>query len=109
MNSKSARFTMNNVNRSDSGVYTCRLENAHGSLEADFRVIVVDDADAASLDGIIGAGGMESVSSSADVPTPTIDQQPYNSTVRVGHTAQFQCRVHWSKEQPTIRVRGRIG
>ncbi|KAI1731928.1 immunoglobulin i-set domain-containing protein [Ditylenchus destructor] len=78
----SAKFVVENVKISDAGIYSCRVENAHGSLDADFRI---------SVDGI------------SPPPEPIIDQPYNNTTVRVGHTAQFQCKVQWRKEEPMIR------
>lgn len=53
-----------------------------------------------------GSFGSDSLSANGVLsppPQPTIDE-PYNSTVRAGHTAQFQCKVQWRKDALTIRV-----
>lgn len=54
-----------------------------------------------------GSFGSDSLSANGILgpppPQPVIDQ-PYNSTVRAGHIAQFQCKVQWQKDAPTIRV-----
>uniref|UniRef100_A0A915BZK5 receptor protein-tyrosine kinase n=1 Tax=Parascaris univalens TaxID=6257 RepID=A0A915BZK5_PARUN len=95
----SALLTLANLQTSDSGEYVCRLENEHGSIEATFRVRVGDffNADEESR---------WSPNDKALEQSPIIDE-PFNSTVRVGHTAQFQCKVK-SQHQPIIKWLKRV-
>uniref|UniRef100_A0A915D1I0 Ig-like domain-containing protein n=1 Tax=Ditylenchus dipsaci TaxID=166011 RepID=A0A915D1I0_9BILA len=103
-NPTSAKFTVEHVNAADSGIYSCRLENVHGSLDADFHVIVGDWTSEPAIDMHSGTFGASSaVIGISPPPAPVIDQPYNNTTVRVGHTAQFQCKVQWRKETPMIR------
>ncbi|VDM57183.1 unnamed protein product [Angiostrongylus costaricensis] len=74
-----AAYVVDPAGLDDSGEYRCVLENRLGSIEAIFKVTVGDFFD----DGKRLGGQM---------PEPIIDQ-PYNTTVRVGHTAQFLCKA----------------
>ncbi|KHN85071.1 Fibroblast growth factor receptor-like 1 [Toxocara canis] len=95
----SSLLTLSNLQTSDSGEYVCRVENEHGSVEATFRVRVGDffNADEESR----WSAGEHAIEQS-----PLIDE-PFNSTVRVGHTAQFQCKVR-SQHQPLIKWLKRV-
>lgn len=92
-----------------SGVYTCRLENQYGSLEADFHVQIVNNIE--NKNEIFSAlfGSIVVVSDGINSNTnngqqPIIAAQPLNSTVRTGNTANFECKVQWGKDVPMIRV-----
>lgn len=91
---------------SDAGIYSCRVENAHGSLDADFRVSVDGHsyADSANSEEEInmhsGTFGSSPVHEGISPPPEPIIDQPYNNTtVRVGHTAVYfsnnvyECKV----------------
>uniref|UniRef100_A0A1I7ZKG5 Fibroblast growth factor receptor-like 1 n=1 Tax=Steinernema glaseri TaxID=37863 RepID=A0A1I7ZKG5_9BILA len=92
----SAKFELDNVDSRDSGVYTCRLKNSEGVLEASFRVHVGDffDADDKSF---ISSADLDN-----DSPAPVIDH-PFNSSLKQGQTAHFHCKVKWTQQQPLIR------
>uniref|UniRef100_A0A915E018 Ig-like domain-containing protein n=1 Tax=Ditylenchus dipsaci TaxID=166011 RepID=A0A915E018_9BILA len=83
-NPTSAKFTVEHVNAADSGIYSCRLENIHGSLDADFHVTVGDWTSEPAIDMHSGTFGA-------------------SSAVIVSYFQQFQCKVQWRKEIPMIR------
>ena len=110
-NPTSALFSLDKVEKSDSGTYTCRLENPYGSLEAEFDVyigtempfFVFNDDKGEIESGTFGGNSPIPGIPVPKPPAPTIDQ-PRNMTVRTGHIAQFVCKVEWRKEKSMIRV-----
>ncbi|VDM74468.1 unnamed protein product [Strongylus vulgaris] len=108
-----ASFVIDPSGLDDSGEYRCVLENRLGSIEAIFKVTVGDFFD----DGKRITGDVAPHVSVSDIycihftcsiilqdqmPEPIIDQ-PYNTTVRVGHTAQFLCKAK-SPQSPLIKA-----
>jgi hypothetical protein len=93
----SAKLQVDNVGKSDSGVYSCHLENRHGAVEAIFHVFVGND-----LFNLENFDVEQTIDALAGDTSMSIDQS-YNSSVKSGHTAQLQCRVHWQQHVPTIR------
>lgn len=91
----SANLVLSNVQQRDSGKYVCRLENSHGLIEATFRVYIGDFLNADE--------NMRWPSNGNEFNQSPMIDEPFNSTVKVGHTAQFQCRVK-SQHQPIIKV-----
>ncbi|KAJ1372054.1 hypothetical protein KIN20_034113 [Parelaphostrongylus tenuis] len=89
-----ASFVVDPAGLDDSGEYRCVLENRLGSIEAIFKVTVGDFFDDGKRMGG-NEGGAD------QMPEPIIDQ-PYNTTVRVGHTAQFLCKAK-STQSPLIK------
>ncbi|PAV79337.1 hypothetical protein WR25_09711 [Diploscapter pachys] len=86
----SAIFIIDPATKSDTGEYRCQLENAYGSLDAMFHVTVDNYFDESKKNPTI---------------EPSIDpiiEQPYNITVMLGHTAQFQCKAKAS-QSPLIK------
>ncbi|WKY16551.1 hypothetical protein Q1695_001309 [Nippostrongylus brasiliensis] len=89
-----ASFVVDPAGLDDSGDYRCVLENRLGSIEAIFKVTVGDFFDDGKRLGV-------SEVQSDHMPEPIIDQ-PYNTTVKVGHTAQFLCKAK-STQSPLIK------
>ncbi|KAK5975524.1 Fibroblast growth factor receptor [Trichostrongylus colubriformis] len=89
-----ASFIVDPAGLDDSGDYRCVLENRLGSIEAIFKVTVGDFFDDGKRLGVHD-GPVD------QMPEPIIDQ-PYNTTVRVGHTAQFLCKAK-SAQSPLIK------
>lgn len=93
----SAMLHLSEVQTNEGGEYVCRLENEHGTLEATFHVHVEN-----FLEGLDGESwALDQNQNKA--PLYPIIEQPFNNTVRVGHTAQFQCKVK-NQQQPLIKV-----
>ncbi|VDO48010.1 unnamed protein product [Haemonchus placei] len=89
-----ASFVVDPAGLDDSGDYRCVLENRLGSIEAIFKVTVGDFFDDGKRLGALDGP-------SEQMLEPIIDQ-PYNTTVRVGHTAQFLCKAK-SAQSPLIK------
>ncbi|KAK6051039.1 immunoglobulin I-set domain protein [Cooperia oncophora] len=89
-----ASFVVDPAGLDDSGDYRCVLENRLGSIEAIFKVTVGDFFDDGKRLGVLDGP-------TDQMPEPIIDQ-PYNTTVRVGHTAQFLCKAK-SAQSPLIK------
>ncbi|VDO19481.1 unnamed protein product [Heligmosomoides polygyrus] len=89
-----ASFVVDPAGLDDSGDYRCVLENRLGSVEAIFKVIVGDFFDDGKRLGVDDG-------SADQMPEPIIDQ-PYNTTVKVGHTAQFLCKAK-AAQSPLIK------
>lgn len=107
-NPTSAKYT---ENVTLNGIYTCRLENQFGSLEADFHVQIVNNDDKeknkiflAPFGSVVVADG-NLLNVNNEQKQPIIAAQPLNSTVRAGNTANFQCKVQGGKDVPMIRVK----
>ncbi|CAG9531712.1 unnamed protein product [Cercopithifilaria johnstoni] len=90
----SAILYVSDIQPSEGGKYVCKLENEHGSIEAAFHVYVENFFD--GLDGESWSIGQTNAQL-----YPVIDE-PFNNTVRVGRTAQFQCKVK-NQRQPLIK------
>lgn len=90
-----ASFVVDPASPEDSGNYRCLVENRLGSIDAVFKV-VVDDIFEDNKEHI-----PEFQPAEVGVPEPEIDL-PYNISVKVGHTAQFQCKAKAS-ESPLIK------
>ncbi|KJH40908.1 immunoglobulin domain protein [Dictyocaulus viviparus] len=89
-----ASFIVDPTSLSDSGEYRCVLENRLGSIEAIFKVFVGDFFD--------GGKRISATETDANQPPEPIIDQPYNTTVKVGHTAQFLCKAK-STQSPLIK------
>ncbi|VDO28031.1 unnamed protein product, partial [Brugia timori] len=95
----SAILYLSDVQPSEGGKYVCKLENEHGSIEASFHVYVEN-----FFEGLDGESW--SIDQTNAQLYPVIDE-PFNNTVRVGRTAQFQCKVK-NQQQPLIKWLKRI-
>ncbi|OZC10595.1 immunoglobulin I-set domain protein [Onchocerca flexuosa] len=95
----SAILYLSDVQPSEGGKYVCKLENEHGSIEASFHVYVEN-----FFEGLDGESW--SIDQTNAQLYPIIDE-PFNNTVRVGRTAQFQCKVK-NQQQPLIKWLKRV-
>jgi hypothetical protein len=111
-------LSLPHIRPQDAGIYTCRLQNALGSIRADFSVQVTEqfgedgsDEDAILLhpSGNLSPGSAPPHSILPPPPPPRIEQ-PQAQMLKAGNTAQLQCRVEWRGEgdKAVIRV-GDIG
>lgn len=94
-----AMLYLSDVQPSEGGEYVCKLDNEHGSIEAAFHVYVEN-----FFEGLDGESW--SIDQTKAQLNPVIDE-PFNNTVRVGHTAQFQCKVK-NQQQPLIKWLKRV-
>ncbi|VDK39316.1 unnamed protein product [Gongylonema pulchrum] len=94
-----ALLYISDVQPSEGGEYVCKLDNEHGSIQAVFHVFVEN-----FFEGLDGESW--SIDQSKAHLYPVIDK-PFNNTVRVGHTAQFQCKVK-NQQQPLIKWLKRV-
>uniref|UniRef100_A0A0N5BEF5 receptor protein-tyrosine kinase n=1 Tax=Strongyloides papillosus TaxID=174720 RepID=A0A0N5BEF5_STREA len=101
----SAKFLLHNVQKSDSGIYSCMVFNKYGSINATFRVVVGRNSDEFSRnfdfniiddeDGDVLANLQTSKSTQIEVPS--------NKSVHLGANAEFECKIKWSETMPLIR------
>jgi len=91
---KSAKLQLDDVTRNDSGTYTCRLENRHGSVTGTFNVFVGGASSAMKkLKSSFESGDQNGEAWGGNNKNVPIIDEPQNSTVVRGQPAEFRCHM----------------
>uniref|UniRef100_A0A7E4VLS7 Ig-like domain-containing protein n=1 Tax=Panagrellus redivivus TaxID=6233 RepID=A0A7E4VLS7_PANRE len=102
---RSAKLQLDNLTRNDSGSYSCRLENRHGSIENTFTVIV--GGPAAAMNSLKSsfeqASELDSEAWGGNTKNAPVIDDPQNATVFRGNTAKFTCHLIQSSVKLTFR------
>uniref|UniRef100_A0A0K0EB30 receptor protein-tyrosine kinase n=1 Tax=Strongyloides stercoralis TaxID=6248 RepID=A0A0K0EB30_STRER len=99
----SAKFVLHNVQKSDSGIYSCTVFNKYGQINATFRVVVGKSSNDFSRDFEFNIIDNEKIISGARNNFGTHVEVPSNKSVTIGSIAEFECKIKWSEAMPLIK------